>query len=63
MKEEIIFEVDQEGVVEYEVKGIKGTSCKALTADLDKAFGGGGSSKPTKEMYEQPKQQQNSNRA
>ena len=63
MKEEIIIEVDEEGVAQYEVKGVKGSSCKTLTADLDKALGGKGVSTPTKEMYEKPKQQKEKHRA
>jgi hypothetical protein len=63
MKEEVIVEVDEEGVVTYEVSGIKGQGCKALTAELDRALGGGGKSTPTKELYEKPLSQKEQHRA
>jgi hypothetical protein len=58
MAEQVILTVDEEGRLEYEVKGVKGSGCKALTAELDKAMGGKATAKPTKEMYEQPKKEQ-----
>lgn len=56
-KEFITIEIDEEGAVQYEVTGVKGAKCKQVTAELDKALGGNGTSTPTKEFHETPQKE------
>jgi len=49
--------VDTAGNAEISVAGFKGSGCKALTRDLERALGKESSSTPTKERYERPERQ------
>ena len=55
MAEEIVIEIDQVGAAKLTVNGCAGPSCKALTADIERALGSVSKDTPTKEMYEQGK--------
>jgi len=50
----IIVEHTIDDKVTISVEGVKGKSCKDLTADLEKALGTVKNSTPTKEFYEKP---------
>lgn len=54
---EIIVEASPEGEVTVTVRGVKGKSCKDVTASFEKALGKTTSSVPTKEMYEKEQKQ------
>jgi hypothetical protein len=49
--EEIHITINKDATLSYEVKGVKGTSCKDLTKFID-AMSKGGESKNTKEFFE-----------
>lgn len=50
--QEVTTTIQTDGSSKIEVKGVKGRSCTALTADFEKALGKKVSDTPTKEMYE-----------
>ena len=54
MADEIIVEIDQKGSSKITVKGVKGSSCKQLTRDLERALGKTTESHTTAEYHEQP---------
>lgn len=54
MADEIIVEIGKKGEVTVSVKGFKGSGCKALTRDLERALGKVVEDSPTREMHEQP---------
>ena len=52
MQEEVIVKIDKNGNVKVEVKGVKGGSCKSLTAALEAALGAVTADAPTAEMFQ-----------
>jgi hypothetical protein len=52
MEEEITIEISPTGDTTVSVKGVKGTSCRDLTKNIEKALGTVTSDKPTPEMRE-----------
>jgi hypothetical protein len=54
MSEEIIVEATPEGQVSITVQGVKGSSCKEMTKDLEKALGTVREDRETKEYHEKP---------
>jgi hypothetical protein len=57
-REEIVVTISPAGETQVEVKGVKGTGCKALTDALEKSLGGVVSDTPTPEMAQKPVQAQ-----
>lgn len=57
MSDEIIVEVATDGKTTISVRGHKGSGCKALTRELEKALGKVQSDSATNEMYERPERQ------
>lgn len=51
--QEITVDIAPNGNPTVSVKGVKGSACKALTAEFEKGLGKKVSSKETKEFYEQ----------
>lgn len=52
MAVEITTEISPSGETKVSVKGVKGKSCKALTADFERGLGKVTHDVPTKEMHE-----------
>ncbi len=50
--EQITIEIDAAGNPRISVKGVKGKSCKALTAELEKALGKTGADKTTEDYFD-----------
>lgn len=59
MSEEIIIEISPEGETTVGVKGVKGTACRDLTRNLEKALGTVTEDKHTAEMTERANVNQN----
>jgi Protein of unknown function (DUF2997) len=57
MFDEIIVEIDKDGSVTVSVRGMKGSGCRALTKDLEKALGRTVEDHATRELTEQPQRQ------
>jgi hypothetical protein len=53
--------ISTKGTVEYEVSGIKGTSCANETKFLDEALGGEVSTESTTEYFEETTEEANKN--
>jgi len=53
-KTEIAFQIGPDGEVTFEVKGVKGAECLALTQDLEEELGVVVSREKTSEYYEEP---------
>jgi len=53
-KTEIAFKIGPDGEVTFEVKGVKGADCLALTQDLEEELGVVVSREKTSEYYEEP---------
>lgn len=56
--EEIDITIDEDGNVEFHIKGIKGKGCEKIEAALAEALGTKKSSKPTAEFYQKEKTRQ-----
>lgn len=52
LSREVILTIDQNGQVEIEVKGVKGPSCKDLTAGVEKALGKVTSTRKTGDYFQ-----------
>lgn len=50
--EEVKVEISPSGEVKISVNGVKGSSCKSLTKNLELALSDEQQTKPTKEFYE-----------
>ena len=53
-REEIEVVIDEEGQATVHVKGVKGTTCTHLTAEMEKVLGKVGKRVATREMHEVP---------
>lgn len=51
--QELEFIIHPDGRVEERVRGIKGTDCQSVTAEINKQLGEVIETKPTSEMFEQ----------
>jgi hypothetical protein len=63
MNDRITIKIDPKGQAEVAVKGVKGASCKDVTAAIEKALGQTTSDKLTSEYYETPLNVQNTRKA
>lgn len=52
MSTKVIVRIDKTGMSTVEVQGVKGESCKDITANLEKALGKTVETTPTNEMFE-----------